>query len=115
MDVREGSVYTGREITLQMQTEFCDVEGDQCFLESFIYLDNIVQLIPIWKHCILLAQFASTSIHITFICLQILNDVLRKLKIEHVVWCKDKADMFYEVSKIKQVSYFVVMLPVWSK
>lgn len=26
-----------------------------------------------------------------------LEELLKKLKVEHVVWCKDKEDMYYEV------------------
>jgi len=28
---------------------------------------------------------------------QVLEELLKKLKVEHVVWCKDKEDMYYEV------------------
>jgi len=29
----------------------------------------------------------------------VLEELLKKLKVEHVVWCKDKEDMYYEVGK----------------
>jgi hypothetical protein len=29
----------------------------------------------------------------------VLGELLKKLKVEHVVWCKDKEDMYYEVGK----------------
>lgn len=30
---------------------------------------------------------------------QVLQELLKKLKVEHVVWCKDKENMYYEVIK----------------
>lgn len=28
---------------------------------------------------------------------QVLDELLKKLKVEHVVWCKDKGNLYYEV------------------
>lgn len=51
---------------------------------------------------------------VCFICRhyssQVLEELLRKLKVEHVVWCRDKENMYYEVRQ-SNANYFHFLLP----
>lgn len=49
------------------------------------------------RFAIFLFSYFLSSFHLSFSNSQVLDELLKKLKVEHVVWCKDKEDMYYEV------------------